>query len=50
MDNWLEVYQGTVFPTCDRIWSGQITADAAVSQMWDKIKEVPFKGYKGGRK
>lgn len=49
MENWLEVYQGSVIPTCDQIWSGKITAAEAVSQMWGKIKDVPFTA-KGGTK
>ncbi len=50
MENWLEVYQGSVIPTCDQIWSGKITAAEAVSQMWDKIKDKPFTDSKGGSK
>ena len=42
MVNWLEVYQGTVIPTCDQIWSGKISVSQAVSQMWDKMKDKPF--------
>ena len=40
--NWKEIRDGDITPTFDRIWTGQITAAEAVSQLAEKLKNKPL--------
>ena len=39
--NWREVSEGTIAPTFDKIWLGELTAQEAVSQLYEKLKKMP---------
>ena len=39
--NWREVNDGQIVPTFDRVWSGAVPAQQAVSELYEKLKLMP---------